>query len=57
MPATTKNGHGPGLGMLPTISGFPCNISAMNFKCAMQLGIAKAYHKITSRRKVGVAVC
>ena len=44
---------------LPKILGFPFNISATaearDFKFCMLLGFAKAQHKITRRRKVGVA--
>jgi len=39
---------------------FPFNISAtaeaIDFKFGMQLGFAKVHHKITPRRKVGVAL-
>jgi len=44
----------------PEIWGFPFNISATaeasDFKFGVQLGFAKAHHKITSRGKVGVAL-
>jgi len=50
-----ESGHGLGLGELPKIVGFPYNISAMagasDFKFGMQLEFAKAYDKITRRRK------
>jgi len=40
--------------------GFPINICAMaeasNFKCGMQLGLAKAHHKYHNQKKVGVAL-
>ena len=51
---------GPKLGELPEILGFPCNISATveasDIKFGTQLGFAKAHHKITPRKKVGVAL-
>jgi len=41
----------------PEIWGFPFNIfataEASDFKFGIQLGFAKAHHKITPRRKVG----
>jgi len=44
-------------GDLLKIMGFPCNISATtkasNCKFGVQLGFAKAHHKITRRIKVG----
>jgi len=44
---------------LPEIWDFPVNISATaearDFKFGIQLGIAKAHHKITPRGKSGVA--
>jgi len=55
-----KGGHGPGLGELPNIWGFPFNIHAMSdtshFKFGIRLGFAKPYHKITPTGKVGVAL-
>jgi len=52
--------HGPGVGKLPKIWGFPFNISATaeasDFKFGTQLGFAKSHHKITPREKVGVAL-
>ena len=55
-----KSGSGPGLGKLPKILESPFNISATaeanDFKFGTQLGFAKASHKITLRRKVGVAL-
>jgi len=48
-----------GLGELPKILGFPCNISAMaeasDFKFSAQLGYVKNHDKIASRRKKSVA--
>jgi len=48
---------GRGLGKLPKILVFRYNISATDeasdFKLGAQLGLAKAHHKITSRRKRG----
>jgi len=56
----TKGGHGPGLGELPKIWGFPFNIYTMaearEFRFATQLGFAKAHHKITPTGQVGVAL-
>jgi len=44
----------------PQNFGFPFNIfataEASDFKFGMQLGFVKAHHKITRRRKVGVAL-
>jgi len=44
----------------PQNVGAPFNISATaeasDFKFGMQLGFAKAHHKITPRQKVGVAL-
>jgi len=55
-----KSGHGPGLGELPKIWGFPLNIytmaEAIDFKYCTQLGFAKAHHKITPIEKVGMAL-
>jgi len=55
-----KYGCGPGLGELPEIRGFPFNISstaeASDFKFGTQLRFAKAHHKITCRKRVGVAL-
>jgi len=52
-----KAGHGPGLGELPKIWGFPFDIYTMseasNLKCGTQLGFAKAHHKITPVGKSG----
>jgi len=49
----------PWVGELPKILGFFFNISATaeasDFKFGMQLGFAKAHHKITPRKK-GVAL-
>ena len=48
------------LGELPDIWGFPINMSATagasDFKFGIQLGFAKAHHKITPRGKVWVAL-
>jgi len=45
---------------LPEIRGFPFNISATakasDYKFCIQLGFAKAHHKITPREKVEVAL-
>jgi len=50
-----KCGHGPGLGELPEIWGFPFNISATaeasDFKFGTQLGFAKAHYKIAPKGK------
>jgi len=55
-----KGGHGPGLGEIPNIWGFSFNIyimaEASDFEFGTQLGLAKAHHKTTPRRKVGVAL-
>jgi len=55
-----KSGRGHGLEKLPKILGFPFNIyvttGASYFKFGMQLGFAKAHHKITPIGKVGVAM-
>jgi len=55
-----KIGRDPELGELPEILGFPFNISGTvqdsDFKFGMQLGFAKVQHKITLKRKVGVAL-
>ena len=66
LPKPTRKSHpeekwaGHGLGELPKILGFPFNISAMaeasDFKFGMQLGFAKAHHKITPRGKMGLAL-
>jgi len=52
-----KEGGGLGLGELLKILEFLYNISAAagdsEFKIGMQLGFAKAHHKITCRRKGG----
>jgi len=52
-----KSGRGPGLGELPKILEFPINnfatAEASDFKFGMQLGFAKAHHKITPRGKSG----
>ena len=46
------------MGKLTKIWGFPFNIAAMaeanDFKFGVQLMFARAHHKITSRRKVGL---
>jgi len=45
---------------LPEVRGIPFNITAMakasDFAFSTQLGFAKAYHKITLRGKVGLAL-
>jgi len=50
-----KGGHGPGLGKLSKIWGFPFNIYTMakprEFKFGIQLGFAKAHHIITPTGK------
>jgi len=50
-----KRGRSHGVEELRKILGFPFNISATaeasNFKFGMQLGFAKAHHKIISRKK------
>jgi len=55
-----KSGRDHGLQELPNILGFPFNISAKakssDFKFGMQLGFAKAHHKITPRGKVDVGL-
>jgi len=52
-----KSGCGPGLGELPEILGFPCNIfataEASDFKLGIQIGSAKAHHKITHIERSG----
>ena len=52
-----KRGRGPGLGELPKMWRFPFNINTMaeasDFKFGIQLGFAKAHHKITPRGKRG----
>jgi len=59
-PTQKKSGRGHGLGKLPKILRFPFNISATaedsDFKFEMQLGFAKAYHKIIPRRKACLAL-
>jgi len=51
---------GFGLGKLPKILGFFCNISATagasDFKFGKQLEFAKAHHKITRGRREGMAL-
>jgi len=60
IPQKRKSGHGPGLGDLRIILGFPFNIcataEASNFKFGMHLGFAQAHHKTTPRGKVSVAL-
>ena len=55
-----KGKHGPGLGELPKIWGFPFNIYTMaearEFKFGTQLGFARAHHNTTPRRQVAVAL-
>ena len=50
-----KSGCGHGLGELPKILGFLCNISATaeasNFKFGTQVGLAKAHYKNHNQRK------
>jgi len=57
---TKKAGHGPGLGKLPNIWGFPFNIYTMagasHFKFGMRLEFLKPHHKTTPSGKVGVAL-
>jgi len=52
-----KDGHGPGLGELLKICGFPFNIykmaKASDYKFGTQVGFAKAHHKITPLGKSG----
>jgi len=52
--------RGPGLGELPKLRGSPFNISATaetsDFKFGTQLGFAKAHHKITPEKKLGMAL-
>jgi len=55
IPPGRKIGRGPGLREIRKSWGFPFNISAttkaLDFKIGMQLGFAKAHHKITFKRK------
>ena len=55
-----KSGCGPRLGEVSKMLGFPFNIfataEASDFKFDMQLGFAKTHHKITRKRKMGVAL-
>jgi len=54
-----KSRCGLGLGELPNILRFPCNISAATedkIKIGRLVGFAKAHHKIPPRRKEGVAL-
>jgi len=52
--------HGPGHREVPQSFGVPFNISATaeasDLKFGMQLGVAKAHHKITPIGKVGMAL-
>jgi len=56
-PAKVGVVSGHGLGELPKILGFSCNISATaessDFNFGTQLWFAKAHHKITLRENVG----
>jgi len=38
-----KRGHGPGLGKLPKICGFPCNIYAMDESIDFKFGIQSGW--------------
>jgi len=59
-PTQKKSRRGSGLGELPENFRFPFNISATaeasDFKFGIQLGFAKAHHKILHIRKKGVAL-